>query len=125
MEIALLRSRILITLATLFSAGLCWLVSRSLGVPPVNELDISLLNGHSPVLSILVIAVVFIGCALLGSLIAGRSNREAGLFVAAIGLAIFSVRGGSISTTLRYADGNGIFIKLAIELILLYAVVIA
>jgi hypothetical protein len=127
MEIALLRSRVLIVLAAVVSAGIGLLASRALGVPPVDGLDISLLNGDRPVVSLLVVAIVFVGCAVLGSFAVRRSSEEVGLFVAAVGLAVFSVRGGSISTTLRYGDGGGggIFVKLAIELVLLYAIVAA
>jgi hypothetical protein len=115
----------MIALAAGFCAAICLLASRAFGVPPVEGLDISLLNGGQPILSILVIAVTFIGGATLVSLAVGRWSHEAGLFAAAVGLAVFAVRGGSISTTLRYSSGAGVYMLLAIELVLMYAMVVA
>ena len=113
----------MIAVAVVLCATVCLLASRAFGVPAAQGSDISLLNGDRSILSILVIGVTFIGGATLVSMAVGRWREEAGLFAAAVGLAVFAVRGGSISTTLRYSSGSGIYVLLAFELVLMYAMV--
>ena len=60
---------------------------------------------------------------IICTLIAGSVRTDAGLFCTALGLIIVSLRGGAMRYTLFEAGGSGVFYKLAVELVLLFALI--
>ena len=116
------RARFLLTLGSVLSFALCWFGAGAVGIPAHRNFDASLLQQPSPAVALFITLILTIGCALLGSAIAGTIRFEAGLATAAIGLLALSLRGGPIRYTLTYSTGPHVFITLAIELVLLYAI---
>ena len=116
------RARFLLTLGSVLSFALCWFGAGAMGVPAHRNYDASLLQQPSPAVALFVTLILTVACALLGSAIAGTIRFEAGLATAAIGLLALSMRGGPIRYTLAYSSGPGVFVTLAIELAILYAI---
>jgi hypothetical protein len=80
----------------------------------------------SPLVATLVVAAALLVSVLLATLIAGTVRFDAGLFCAALGMTALSIRGGHIGDVLRQAGPSGspvIFVHLALELVVLYALV--
>ncbi len=116
------RARFLLTLGSVLSFLLCWFAAAAMGIPAHRNFDASLLQQPSPATALFVTLVLAVACALLGSAIAGTIRFEAGLATAAIGLLALSLRGGPMRYTLTYSTGPQVFITLAAELMILYAI---
>jgi hypothetical protein len=116
------RARFLLSIASIASFALCWFAGAAFGIPANPKYDVSLLNQPSPAIALFVTLVLTVACALIGSVIAGTIRFEAGLATSAIGLLALSVRGGPIRYTLGYSAGPQVFITLAAELMILYAI---
>ena len=115
----------LLTLGSVACGLACIWIGSLLGIPREAHFNGSLLLGGSAVPA-LVAAVIAIGVSMvIGSLVASFVEREAGLFCCCLGLAAFGVRCGSMRAVLQYASGNGAFVSLAVEAILLAVIVIA
>ncbi|MGH7177610.1 MAG: hypothetical protein ACREJC_09540 [Tepidisphaeraceae bacterium] len=117
-----LRTRVLLAAGAGASFACFWLGGGWLDIPQNRGYSISLLQQPSPVLALLVTAIVFIACTALSSLIAGSVRFEAGLFCAAVGLSALSLRGGPLRYVLFDADKPVVFWRLAIELTLLFTI---
>jgi hypothetical protein len=117
------RDRTLLTIGSIA----CWIafavIARLIGVPEVPHFQASLLAGDSAIVAIVVTAVAFVACVLIGSLLAGAVHFEGGLFCAAVGMLALSTRGGAMKYVLMYAGGRGVFATLLVELVLLAACV--
>jgi hypothetical protein len=115
------RDRVLLVIGAIACYAIFRFVASLLGVPRDPGFDASLL--HQPASLVVIVAVVatLLACTLLGSLVAGIVHFEAGLFCACVGLIALSVRGGPMRDTLIVARGSGVFVLLAIELLLLSA----
>jgi hypothetical protein len=116
------RARFLLTVASVASFALCWLVGAALGIPAHRNFDASLLAQPSPALALFATLVLTVACALIGSVVAGTIRYEAGVATAAIGLLALSIRGGPLRFTLFYSTGPQVFFTLAVELMILYAI---
>ncbi|MGB7158410.1 MAG: hypothetical protein WBD40_10125 [Tepidisphaeraceae bacterium] len=116
------RARFLLTVASLASFALCWFAGAAMGIPAHRDYEVSLLSQPSPAIALFVTLVLTIGCALLGSAIAGTIRYEAGLATAAIGLTALSIRGGPVRYVLFYSTGPQVFLTLTAELMILYAI---
>jgi hypothetical protein len=115
------RDRVLLAIASIACYWVFGLVASIFALPRYPGFDASLLHQPAPIVALLVAIVTLVACTLLGSLVAGIVHFEAGLFAASIGLVALSTRGGPIRQTLFNASGPGVFVTLAIELIVLYA----
>jgi len=118
-----IRMRLAVAVAMVLCMVACLTVSRATAVPLPAIFDASLLRQPSPVMAMVVVAISFVGCATLVSLALGRWRPEAGLFTASVGLAVYAIRGGSMTQTLQYASGRSVFLQLMVELVLLYVLV--
>ena len=119
-----IRMRLAVAVAMVLCMVACLTVSRATLVPVPAMFEASLLRQPSPVMAMLVVAISFLGCAALVSVALGRWRPEAGLFTAAVGVAVYAIRGGSMTQTLQYADGRSVFLQMLVELVLLYGVVV-
>ena len=122
------RARILLLVACCVCFILVLWASRLFAIPDDGAFSASLLQQPTPLLAILVCGVVFLGCVLIGSAIAGRGRFDAGLFAACAGLTAISARGGTMGDALRLAgntDRPTVFLAFAGELILLFALLAA
>jgi hypothetical protein len=115
------RDRILLVIGAIACYVIFRFVASLLGVPRDPGFDASLLHQPSSLLVIVVVVATLVACTLLGSLVAGIVHFEAGLFCACVGLIALSVRGGPMRDTIINARGSGVFVMLAIELLLLSA----
>ena len=117
------RQRALLTIGAVGSYLIFGAIGRFFGIPQLPDYDASLLTQPSPLVVVLITGVTLVACVLLCTFIAGRIHFEAGLFCAAIGMIALSTRGGPMRDVLMYATGNGIFLRLAFETVLLYGCV--
>ncbi len=120
MHFSLITTRLTIALAALVCGLVGHFVSRALHVPVQPGFDVSLLRQPNPIMAVLVVGVVFVAATVLVTFAIGRWRREAGLFCGAFTLAGFSLPGGSITSTLQYANGSSTLLVLLAELVLLY-----
>ncbi len=119
------RPRVLLAAASAVCFALFWWIAGVLHVPEALHLDPSLATQSSPILSFLLAGILLALCTVIGTLIAGGVRTDAGLFAACAGLGAMAIRFGPAGQVYREADGVGIFIWLATETILFYALVAA
>jgi hypothetical protein len=92
-----------------------WFAARLLGWPTFLRREASVLASTSPMMGIAA-AVVSLGiCIPLGTLLAGKLRFDAGMFVAAIGLAALAARGGPVSGALRETANPRLYLTLCLE----------
>jgi hypothetical protein len=116
------RDRILLTVAGTISFVLFLTLSHLFAVPARPGYSASLIQQPWPPLIFVLTAITFMVALVISSLITNVVHYEAGFFCATIGLAALSIRGGPLRYTLMAASGRSIFLGLAVELILLYAI---
>lgn len=119
------RTRLLLLCGAIASFVLFFFAGRLFNIPVHPRFEMSLMQQPHVVVDYLVIAVVFVLSVLLGTLIAGSIRFDAGLFVACLGLVALSTRGGPMRCVLQWSTSSTIYLWLALELILLYAIIIA
>lgn len=118
----------------LLSLALCvllaWWAGKAFDVPAYRGYEGSLLQqpgAGGKVLAVVVAAAVLAVGAIVGQLLAGRWWLFAGLFAAAAGWAALSARGGPSRYVYFHAadagTGRGVFVMLAVEQLILSAVV--
>jgi hypothetical protein len=117
------RARLLLGLASVACFALVWLAGSALDIPRIEGYAASLLNGYSPFLDLVITLVLMLACVLVGTLVAGTIRFDAGLAAAAIGLTALSIRGGPMRYVLFSASGPTVFLTLAAELMILYAII--
>lgn len=97
-----------------------------LGVPSQMHEEGSLLQqsgtGRS-LIALVGVAVLFSGCAMLADAVLRRRWFLAGLAAPCAGLTAWSDRGGPMHEVLFYAESRGIFVRMALELVLMSAIV--
>jgi len=123
------RARVGLLAAAIACVAVFGFVLNRMQTPRILGFDGSLLNQNSAgesVIVLLVTAVLLVVCVMLGTAIAGAIRFEAGLFAGCIGLAIFSLRSGTMQSVLFEAGGSAhIYWKLMVELLCLAAVELA
>lgn len=115
------RNRLLLLTGVAGSALLFWLVGRLFDVPYFAGFNASLILQPSPVAALLVTGVALLAATAIGTAVAGTLRFDAGLFCAAAGLTVLTLRGGPM----RYAllqDGSarGAFLLMAVEVLVLF-----
>jgi hypothetical protein len=101
-----------------------WFGCEWFDIPVERGFDVSLLHQPSAVIVMVVIAALLGVATMLSTLIAGRVRADAGLFCAALGMMVVSLRGGRIFYTLAGARPS-VFTSLAVEIVLLFAAMLA
>jgi len=117
------RDRTLLIIGSVASFWIFSTVAALFSFPQFSGHDASLLAQPSAILILVMTAIVLVACVLITSFFAGIAHFEGGLFCAAVGLGALSTRGGSIRYTLMDSPGSGVFLRLLIELVLLFAFV--
>ena len=117
------RARLLLASAAVLCFCVFWWTGRFFDIPVHSGYEASLLQQPHAIVSLLIIAIVFILCVAIGTAIAGMIRFNAGLLAACIGVMALSVRGGSSRHVLFHAvsqgAGSGVFLRLMIETALL------
>jgi hypothetical protein len=116
------RARLLLAIASIVSFALFWLAGDAFDIPLARRFSASLLAQPSPLIDLLVTLVLTVACVLLGTVVAGTIRFDAGLAAAAIGLTALSLRGGPIRHVLFDVASPTVFLVLAAELMILYAI---
>jgi len=94
--------------------------SKEFKLPILPGFDGSVLAQPAPVVVLFLIAVMLAVAALVGTIIARAVHFEAGLFSAAIGMMVISLRCGTIQSVLFEADGSQmVYLRLIFELAIL------
>lgn len=117
------RERVVLTLVSVLCGVMAVWVARVFGVPSTPGYAGSILHDASGVVGLLVVGVTLVAATFLAMVISGRVRHDAALFCATAGLSALSVRTGTMPNALRDAGGNGVFITLLIESVVLFAFV--
>ena len=112
--------------ALIIAAGTACLIfgigANQFGLPILPGFDGSLLAQPAPLVVLFLVAVMLAGSALVGTIIARSIHFEAGLFSAAFGLMVLSLRCGTIQSVLFESDGSQtVYLRLVPELLILGA----
>jgi hypothetical protein len=118
------RQKAQLALGAVIAAILTWWLSRAVHVPSYPGFSASLLGQPSPVLAIVLAFVVAAVGACVGALLCGGVRYDAPLFCAAVALSVLSFRGGSMRNVLLSATGRDVYLRLAIEVVLLFGAVL-
>ena len=104
----------------------CWWVAGRLNVSHTHGYDGSLIATGHAVTNVVIAAVAIFSALAVGTVLASAIRPDAGLFAAALALLALGNRGRTVVTLLHDAHGNrGIFLLLALELLLLYVLLAA
>jgi hypothetical protein len=118
------RDRTLLTVGSVLCYVIFHFLGRAFRIPEMAHYQASLLANPSPAVAIVLTAVTFAACVLVGSLIAGTVHFEGGLFCACVGLLALSTRGGPMRYVLMDASGgSSVWVRMLTELALLSAIV--
>jgi hypothetical protein len=115
------RNRLLMTLAATAACFLFWFAGAWFGIPRHRGFENSLALQPSAAADLLLTGVVILAATAVGTVLAGSIRFDAGLFAAAVGLAALSCRGGPMRYVTQAAGGRGVFLALALELVVLGA----
>src|SRR5205814_6643117 len=98
-------------------------IGRLFSIPQYPGYQGSLMVQPSPIFALLLAGVVLLGCVVLTSLFAGLVEFEGGLFCATFGLMALSTKAGPMHYALMYSPGDGVFLRLLFETIMLFVFV--
>ena len=115
------RNRLLLTVAAAIACLLFWFAGKWFGIPEHAGYEISLALQPSPAADLLLVGVVLCVATAVGTVVAGSIRFDAGLFAGAVGLAAVSSRGGPMRYVTQAAAGRGVFVAMALELLVLGA----
>jgi hypothetical protein len=118
-------ARLLLWAGALLSILLFYAAGVQFGIPARPGYAASVLQQPHWFFLLPIIAIVFFVSLFLGMLFTGRIHHEGGLFCAAIGLSVLSARGGPMRYVLFEANGRGVYLLLALEIILLGVILLA
>jgi hypothetical protein len=104
---------------------LFWAAARQFRIPAEAGFSGSLLQQPSPGVAIVITLLTLAASAFVGTTLAGRVHRDAGLFCACVGLAVLSARGGPVRYVLFHASGKSVYLMLAGEMVVLGAMLAA
>lgn len=117
-----ISARTAMTVATGAACLIFVLGSRQFGLPILPGFDGSILAQPAPLVALFLIAVMLAASALVGTIIARAVHFEAGLFSAAFGLIVLSLRCGTIQSVLFESNGSQtVYLRLILELLILGA----
>ena len=92
------------------------------GLPILPGFDGSILAQPTPLVVLFLVAMMLAVSALIGTIIARAVHFEAGLFSAAFGMMVLSLRCGNIQSVLFESDGSQtVYLRLILELVILGA----
>lgn len=115
------REKTVLAIASAACAFLFLLASRWFGLPRHPGYEMSLAQGPTAAVDLLLVGVIVFTATGIGAVIAGSIRFDAGLFAAAVGLAALSCRGGPMRHVTQAAAGRAVFLALAVELFILGA----
>ena len=104
--------------------AVAYAVAHGAGVPVLPGDNGSLLAGVSAGRAIVVAVGVIVVGLVLGAAVAGPLGVEASVFCGGLGLAVLAVRCGPMRGVLAYAAGRGVFLKMAVEAVVLGGVTV-
>jgi hypothetical protein len=122
-----MRGRLLMIVTSIACAVLFTYTARAVRIPDVAGFGdaVPIDSARAPV-SLLVIGVVLVVCAVAGTWIAGAFRFDAGLLCAVVGLSAVAFRTGTMGDLLRQNAATGsasVVLRLALEIVLLFALV--
>ena len=115
------RNRLLLTVAATLACLLFWFAGDWFRIPQHAGYEASLAMQPNPAIDLLLTGVVLCAATAVGTAVAGSIRFDAGLFAGAIGLAALSSRGGPMRVVTQAAAGRGVFLAMAVELLVLGA----
>lgn len=113
------RNRLLLTIAATIACLLFWFAGQWFHIPEHPGFEMSLAVQPSPAMDLLLTGIILCAATAIGTAVAGSIRFDAGLFAGAIGLAALSSRGGPMRYVAQAAPGPGVFLGMAVELLVL------
>jgi hypothetical protein len=113
----------LLAIGSAVCVGVCLGVARLFGVPHEPGFNGSLLSGYSPVMSILAVAVATAVAVIPAVAFGVFVGVEGALFCLAVGVAGLAGECGSVRSVLQYSPDGHPLIVMAIETVILTAIV--
>lgn len=105
------------------SLGIFWLMCNWLGLPAHVKFNTLLLTEPAPARAIVGVGGALCLSTMLASIFVGRLRHDAGLLCAAFGLAMVAWHGGRMQHVYLDHSEKSIFLTMAIETVVLYAIV--
>lgn len=118
-----LRDRTLLTVGSVVSYWIFAAVAALFSIPRYPKFQGSLMLQPSAIVALVMAVVILVACVAITSMFAGLVHYEGGMFCAAIGLLALSIHGGPMRYVLMSSPGDGVFLKLFFELLVLFAAV--
>jgi hypothetical protein len=115
------RAKALLALASAAAFLLYWLAARSFHIPEHPGYEMSLSLQPAAAADFLLVGVTMLVATAVATVVAGSVRFDAGLFGAAVGLTALSCRGGPMRFVAQAAGGRGVFLAMALELLVLGA----
>lgn len=115
------RNRLLLTIAATLAGLLYWFAGRWFRIPDHADYEASLALQPNAAAALLLTGLVLFVATGVGTVVAGSIRFDAGLFAGAVGLAALSARGGPMRYVTQAAAGKGVFVAMAMELLILGA----
>ena len=109
-----------LTLGSMLALALTFWILRTMNIPAVMYRAGSVLQQPGWIVVMATLWVCIALSAIVTTVVASRTHYDGGLFCACVALAGVSSHFGTIRYALIAAGGNGIYLALAVELILLY-----
>jgi hypothetical protein len=113
------REKYLLLIGSLICFSSFWLTGKIFRIPSDPHFSAAILEQSTVISTLLITALLFAICVVIGSLIAGVVGFDAGVCCACVGLCAFSARGGAIRYTLFDDPTSGLWLRLTLELALL------
>ena len=115
------RNRLLLSLGVVASCALFWAAGRWFGIPQHPGFEMSLALQPTSISDLLLTGVTLLVATAVATAVAGTVRFDGGLFCGAVGLAALSGRGGPTRYVTQAAQGPGVYIAMAVELVVLGA----
>jgi hypothetical protein len=125
------RGKVLLFIGCAAGFALTWWAAAAVGFPPNRDgpvarvADDCLLHQHAPWPGLLMTIILIPLLVTAGSVVAGSIRRDAGLFIAGFSLMGLSLRGGAMRITIYNASGPAVLLLLALEVVILYGIIVA
>jgi hypothetical protein len=118
------RNRVLLLCGAVVCLAVFFFAAIAFGMPAEPGFQASILEQPAPIVVFAMVLIAMLVCTVMGTLLAGTVEPDAGFCVACVGLAALSLRGGGMGDVLRAALKSEIYLGMLAELLALYGIVV-
>jgi hypothetical protein len=113
--------KVVLWIAIIVSLLLMSWLTRTFSIPAEPGFSVSLLQQSGSFVALLVLLIGMIGVMLVSAVVGSSLHSDAPVFCTALSCGVITLRGGTMQATLFAANGPGVFTTLALETVLLFA----